>query len=238
MTNITEIAPDVYRLSLFVPEFDLAFQQFLIKDDEPVLYHTGMRGIFPQVREAVAKLIDVDRLRWIGFSHFEADECGSLNEWLAVAPDAQAICTPVAAMVSVNDFAIREARPMGDDDVLETGRYRFRFINHPHLPHGWEAGSLFEEVNGTLFCSDLFHQNGDNEPIADGDIIARVRDTLTAYQASPLADYMPFTAKTEGHLNRLAALNAKTIAPMHGSSFQPQPDSFAQLAAVMQEALS
>lgn len=238
MTNITEIAPDVYRLSLFVPEFDLAFQQFLIKDDEPVLYHTGMRGIFPQVREAVARLIDVERLRWIGFSHFEADECGSLNEWLAVAPDAQAICTPVAAMVNVNDFAIREARPMGDDDVLETGRYRFRYISHPHLPHGWEAGSLFEEVNGTLFCSDLFHQNGDNEPIADGDIIDRVRDTLTAYQASPLADYMPFTAKTEGHLDRLAAMNPKTIAPMHGSAFTPQPGSFANLAAVMRENLN
>ena len=236
--NITEIAPDVYRLSLFVPEFDLAFQQFLIKDDEPVLYHTGMRAIFPQVREAVAKLIDVERLRWIGFSHFEADECGSLNEWLAIAPDAQAICTPVAAMVNVNDFAIREARPMGDDDVLETGRYRFRFINHPHLPHGWEAGSLFEEVNGTLFCSDLFHQNGDNEPLADGDIINRVRDTLVTYQASPLADYMPFTAKTDGHLRRLAELNAKTIAPMHGSAFTARPDSFANLATVMRENLN
>ena len=235
--KISEIAPDVYRLSLFVPEFDLAFQQFLIKDDEPVLYHTGMRGIFPSVREGVAKIIDPERLRWIGFSHFEADECGSLNEWLAIAPNARPICSPVAAMVSVNDFSIREARPLTDDDVLETGKYRFRFINHPHLPHCWEAGSLFEETNGTLFCSDLFHQNGDNEPLADGDIIERVRDTLTAYQASPLADYMPFTPKTEGHLNRLAALNAKTVAPMHGSAFYPRPDSFNNLASIMRETL-
>jgi flavorubredoxin len=182
-------------------------------------------------------LIDVEHLRWIGFSHFEADECGSLNEWLAIAPDAQAICTPVAAMVSVNDFAIREAKPMADDDVLETGKYRFRFINHPHLPHCWEAGSFFEETNGTLFCSDLFHQNGDNEPLADGDIIERVRDTLTAYQASPLADYMPFTPKTEGHLNRLAGLNAKTLAPMHGSAFTSRTDSFEQLASIMRQKL-
>src|SRR5688572_22065410 len=110
--NIAEIAPDVYRFSLFVPEGNLAFQQFLINDEEPVLFHTGMRAIFPEVREAVAKVIDPERLRWIGFSHFEADECGSLNEWLAIAPNALPICSPVAAMVSVNDYASREAKPM------------------------------------------------------------------------------------------------------------------------------
>jgi flavorubredoxin len=138
--NITEIAPDVFRLSTFIPEADLQFNQFLVRDDEPLLFHTGMRGIFPQVREAVATLIDPATLRYISFSHFEADECGSLNEWLAIAPNAEAVASLVGVEVSINDFASRPARALMDGDTFSTGKYQFKFLHTPHLPHCWEAG--------------------------------------------------------------------------------------------------
>lgn len=217
--NITEIAPDVFRFSLFVPEANLQFNQFLVRDDEPLLYHTGMRAIFPLVREAVAQIIDPAKIRHIGFSHFEADECGALNEWLAVAPAAEPVCSFVGAMVSVNDFASRPARPLNDGDSFETGKYRFRFIKTPHLPHCWEAGMLFEETNKTLFSSDLFHQNGDVAPFTEGDVMESVRETLVEYNASPLANYMPYTRQTEANFEKLIALEPATIAAMHGSAF-------------------
>lgn len=132
--NITEIAPDVFRLSLFIPEADLQFNQFLVRDDEPLLFHTGMRSIFPAVREAVAQLIDPATLRHIGFSHFEADECGSLNDWLAIAPNAEPVCSFVGAEVSVNDYALRPARGLMDGQTFSTGKYNFRFLHTPHLP--------------------------------------------------------------------------------------------------------
>src|SRR5262245_11982183 len=135
MTSITEIAPDVFRIATYVPEADLQFGQFLIRDDEPLLFHTGPRALFPLVRDAVASLIDPRRLRWISFSHFEADECGTLNDWLALAPDATAVCTLVGAVTSVNDAAIRPPRPHADDEVLTTGRHRLRFLQTPHVPH-------------------------------------------------------------------------------------------------------
>ena len=138
--SITEIAPDVFRLSLFIPEANLQFNQFLVRDDEPLLFHTGMRAIFPMVRDAVAQLIDPATLRHISFSHFEADECGSLNDWLEIAPNAQAACSFVGAEVSINDFASRPARSLEDGETFSTGKYSFRFIHTPHLPHCWEAG--------------------------------------------------------------------------------------------------
>lgn len=161
MAYVTEVAPDIYRISTYVPEADLQFNQFLIRDEEPLLFHTGMRALFPGVLEAVATLIDPRRLRWIGFSHLEADECGALREWQTLAPDATALCSRVAKQVSVDDFVIlRPSRGMADGEVLATGRYRFRFIQTPQAPHCWEAALLFEETNQTLLCSDLFHQNG------------------------------------------------------------------------------
>jgi flavorubredoxin len=217
--NISEVAPDVYRFSLYVPELDLQFNQFLVKDDEPLLYHTGMKAIFPLVREAVAKVINPSELRHISFSHFEADECGSLNEWLELAPNSQAVCSFVGAMVSVNDFAIRPARGLNSGETFSTGKYEFRFIHTPHLPHCWEAGMLFEETNKTLFSSDLFHQLGDVEAQTEGDIVGRARETLVGYQASPFANYMPWSSQTEANFEKLFALNPKTIAAMHGSSF-------------------
>lgn len=236
--NITEIAPDVYRLSLFVPEADLQFNQFLIKDDEPLLFHTGMRGIFPLVREAVAKIIDPADLRHIGFSHFEADECGALNEWLEIAPNAEAFCSFVGAMVSVNDFASRPARGLTDGESFGTGKYKFRFVQTPHLPHCWEAGLLFEETNRTLFSSDLFHQNGDVEPLTERSVIERVRQTITDYNAGPLANYQPYTRQTESNLQKLIALDPQTIAAMHGSTFAGDgAQALQDLGVVMHEVL-
>lgn len=236
--NITEIAPDVYRFSLFVPEGNLQFNQFLVKDDEPLLFHTGMRGIFPQVREAVAKIIDPADLRHIGFSHYEADECGALNEWLAIAPNAEAVCSFVGAMVSVNDFASRPARGLSDGETFETGKYKFRFVQTPHLPHCWEAGLLFEETNQTLFSSDLFHQNGDVEAITEQSVIESVRATITDYNAGPLANYLPYTRQTESNLQKLIALEPKTIAAMHGSTYAGDgAQALRDLGEVMRELL-
>lgn len=235
---IEEIAPDLYRISTYVPEIDLQFNQFLVRDDEPLLFHTGMRKIFPLVSEEVARVIKPSQIRWIGFSHFEADECGALNEWLQTAPAAQPVCSMLGALVSVNDFAIRPARGMTDGEVLNTGKYRFRFIKTPHVPHCWEAGLLFEETNGTLLCSDLFHQVGDVEPLTESDIIERARKTLVDYQAGPFANYMPYTKHTDDILQGLAALKPRTIAPMHGSAYAGDGERAIQnLAVVMNDVL-
>jgi flavorubredoxin len=152
VARIDEIAPDLFRVSIYLPQFDLQFNHFLIKDDEPLLFHTGMRRMFPEVRQAVARLIDPAALRWISWSHFEVDECGALNEWLAVAPRAQAICSQVGAAVNIEDFANRPPRGLSKDDVIETGRHTYRFVPTPHLPHGWDAGVLFEE-NRACSCA-------------------------------------------------------------------------------------
>lgn len=235
---VNEIAPDCYRISTFIPEIDLQFSQFLIKDEEPLLFHTGMRSLFPIVREAVATIIDPATIRWIGFSHFEADECGSLNEWMQIAPNAQPVCSMVGALVSVNDFALRPAKGMNDGETFTTGRHRFRFAQTPHVPHCWEAGLLFEETKGVLLCSDLFHQNGDVEPRTETDIIERARKTLIDYQAGPFANYMPYTKHTDGIMQRLADLKPQTIAPMHGSAYSGNGSlAITDLAAVMREVL-
>ena len=235
---VTEIAADCYRISTYVPEIQLQFNQFLIKDEEPLLFHTGMRGLFPKVLEEVATIIDPSSIRWISFSHFEADECGSLNEWLQIAPAAQPVCSMVGALVSINDFALRPAKGMNHDEVLSTGQYRFRFARTPHVPHCWEAGMLFEETRGTLLCSDLFHQNGDVEPFTESDVIDRTRTTLINYQAGPFADYMPYTKHTDGIMQGLAALNPRTLAPMHGSAYAGDgAQALRDLAAVMREVL-
>ena len=144
MATVTEIAPDVYRISVYAEWAHLQFNHFLVRDDEPMLFHTGLRGMFPAVREAVSALLDPSRLRSISFSHFESDECGAVHDWLAVAPQAQVICSDLGAMVTVNDFLGRPARGLADGGTFSTGKYRFRFVRTPHLPHGWDAGVLFE----------------------------------------------------------------------------------------------
>ncbi len=219
MPRINEIAADVYRISVLYPEINLQFNHFLIKDDEPLLFHTGLRRMFPEVREAVASIIDPAQLRWVSWSHFESDECGALNDWLAIAPHAEPACNMVGALVNINDFGSRPAHILGPDDVLTTGKHRFRYVSTPQLPHGWDAGVLFEETDGTLLCSDLFHQDGDVEALAHRSLLDRVAATLSAYQQGPLAGYVPYTQNTERILHTLAALKPRTLAIMHGSSY-------------------
>lgn len=239
MIKTHEIAPDLYRISLFVPEYNMQFNHFLILDDEPMLYHTGMRSMFPMLKEALAKVIAPEKLRWIGFSHFEVDECGAMNEWLQVAPHAQAICSEVGAMVNMGDFAIRPARGLSREDVLQTGKYSYRFVPTPHLPHGWDAGVLFEEKNRTLLCSDLFHQDGDAVAITDKDIMEEVRTSIRVGQDTPLKDYMPYSTKTASMLQELANLNPATLATMHGASYNGNcVQALSDLHTIMKEELS
>lgn len=240
MTDVTEVAPDLFRLCTWIPEADLQFCQFLVRDDEPLLYHTGMRGLFPLVRDAVARILDPTSVRWIAFSHFEDDECGSLREWQEVAPQATPVCSFVGKVVSVDGYAaLRPARAMEDGEVLATGKHRFRFLRTPHLPHCWEAGLLFEETQRTLFCSDLVHQGGEHEAVTSSDVVGRVEKTLREYEAGPFASYVPWTAKTRPMLERLAALDPKTLAIMHGSTFTGDgARTLRDVADVMERVLS
>jgi flavorubredoxin len=219
MAVTTEIAPNLYRISIYAPWAHLQFNHFLVKDDEPLLFHTGLRGMHVEIREAVSKLIKLSDLRHISFSHFESDECGSLNEWLAAAPNADVICSQVGALVCVNDFTGREARGLPDGGAFATGKYRFRYCRTPHLPHGWDAGVLFEETQKTLLCSDLFHQSGEVEPLTSADVVGRSHQAMKEYQSGILADYVPYSPLTARNLKKLAELKPKTLAIMHGSSF-------------------
>jgi len=220
MTRIDEIAPDLFRLSVYMPEIDMQFNHFLVRDEEPLLFHAGLKGMFPLLREAVASLIDPAKLRFIGWSHFESDECGALNEWLQIAPQAEPVCTLVGKLVNADDFATRPARGMLPDDVLQTGKYRFRFHASPHIPHGWDAGVLFEETQQTLFCSELFHHFGDVDALTGSDLVGPSRQAMQQMQGGPLAGYMPYTPHTAGVLDALADLQPQTLAVMHGSSFR------------------
>lgn len=238
MTSTTEIAKDVFRISVFVPEINLEFSHFLVRDDEPLLFHAGLRGMFPVVREQVSRLIDISKIRHIGFSHFESDECGALNQWLEAAPAAQPVCGLVGALVSVNDFSIRPARVLTRDDVLPTGDHRFRFIPTPHVPHGWDAGVLFEESERTLFCSDLFHQWGHPEPTTTDSIIERCKDALLQAEAGPFANYVPYTHHTGRVLEALAEFSPKALAAMHGSTYYGDgAKALLDLATVMRDVL-
>lgn len=235
-TDIHEIAPDLFRLSVYVPEFDMQFNHFLVRDEEPLLFHTGFRRMFPVLREAVGKLIDPAKLRHIAWSHFESDECGALNDWLTLAPQSQPVCTLVGKLVSVDDFSLRPAYGMTHDDVLSTGKYRYRFYRSPHIPHGWDAGVLFEETTKTLFCSDLFHHFGKREPITTSDLIEPTRRAMKVLQQGPLEGYMPYTCHTAGVLRSLAELKPETLAVMHGSSYRGRCDDLLTgLADVIRE---
>lgn len=238
MVTTTEIARHVFRIAVFVPEINLEFSHFLVRDEEPLLFHAGLRSMFPVLREQVSRLIDISKIRHIAFSHFESDECGGLNQWLEVAPAAQAACGLVGALVSVNDFSIRPARALTKDDVLETGQYRFRFIPTPHVPHGWDAGVLFEESERTLFCSDLFHQWGHREPATAVNIMDRCKDALLQTEAGPFANYVPYTHHTGRVLESLAEYNPKTLAIMHGSTYHGNgAQALRELATVMRDVL-
>lgn len=219
-SKVTEIARDTFRISTFHPDYGIQFNQFLIKDDEPFLMHTGFKAMFQTTLEDVTSIIDPANLRWIGFSHFESDECGALNEWLRVAPHAQAICSFVGAMVNVRDFADRAPRPLADGEVLQTGQHRLRFLSTPHVPHGWDAGLFFDETEQTLLCSDLFFHPGDPEPVIESEIVERAQDAIKGSLAGPMAKDMPYAPYTDSTLHRLAALKPRTLGVMHGSSFR------------------
>jgi flavorubredoxin len=219
-SRVTELAKETYRISTFHPEYGIQFNQFLIKDDQPFLWHTGFRKMFPTTLAGVASVIDPAELRWIGFSHFESDECGALNQWLEAAPRSQAVCSTVGAKVMVDDFADRAPRPLADDETLPTGRHRLRFLATPHVPHAWDAGLMFDEVEQTLLCSDLFFHPGDPAPLAGSDVISRARDAIQHNLVRPLAKDIPYSPYTISTLERLAALRPRSLAVMHGSSFQ------------------
>jgi flavorubredoxin len=237
-TRVDEIADGIFRISTFVPEIKLQFNQVLVRDDEPLLFETGMKGMFPQVREAVAKVIDPASIRHVAFSHYEPDECGSLNEWLTLAPRAGALCSIVGAMVFVNDAAARPARGLKADEIVHTGKRRFRFKSTPHLPHGWDAGLLFEESTRTLLCSDLLGHAGDPAPVTESDVVGPFRETTRFFQQGPLAHYMPYTPRTESQIRELAALKPRVCATMHGSTFVGEGDkALLDMAAVMKELL-
>jgi flavorubredoxin len=238
MARVKEIAPDHYSISIYVPEFNLRFNHFLIKDDEPLLFHTGMRQMFPLVREAVGRVLDPSTLRWISFSHFEADECGALNEWLGVAPHAKPVCGLVEALVSVNDYSIRPARVLAHDELLNTGKYRLRLRQTPHVPHNWEASLLFEEVTRTLLCSDLFTHKGDVEAATESDVVGRAKASLIEDQKGPFANAYPYTPLTDPILQGLADLRPRQLALMHGSAFLGDGErALRDLAVTMREVL-
>ena len=218
-TNVHEVADGVYRINTPVV-FEggpggFSFNQYLIVDDEPLLFHTGPRKMFALVREAVASVMPPERLRHIGFSHFEADECGSLNEWLAVAPRAQPLCGSIAALVSVDDIADRPARGLEDGEAVALGERRVRWLATPHLPHAWECGMLIEETTRTLLCSDLFTQGGAHQPAITGSDILGPSE---AFRRS--MDYYSHTKHGDAMLERLATLEPRTLACMHGSAWQ------------------
>ena len=215
-TRIDEIASGIYRLSTFVTQVEpggLVFNQFLILGEEPLLFHTGMRGLFPLVREAVAKLMPPEKLRWITFGHYEADECGSMNEWLGIAPNAQIAHGMTGVMVSLNDMADRAPRVLADNEVVDIGGKRARYLDTPHVPHGWEAGLVYEETTGTLLCGDLFTQYGAGPDTTEGDIVG------PAIAGEDIAHYSALNPKMGATLRRLAELKPRTLALMHGPSF-------------------
>lgn len=215
-TRIDEISDGIYRINTPFKEIPggFSFNQYLIAGDEPLLFHTGSRRLRPMVQEAISSVIDVKDLRYIGFSHFESDECGSLNELLSVAPNAVPLCGRVNSMINGDSFD-RPARVLADGEMLEIGKYRVRWFDTPHLPHAWECGYLMEETTGTLLCGDLFTQGGaDLPPITSSDILA------PSESFRKKMDYFSHTKNARSLIDRLAGANPKVLACMHGSAWQ------------------
>jgi flavorubredoxin len=215
-TRVNEIADGIYRISTLVPEVGptgFTYNQFLIRAQEPLLFHTGHRSMFPSVSEAISSVVPVERLRWITFGHVESDECGSMNQFLNAAPASQVAHGELGCLVSLNEMADRRPMPLADGEVIDLGGKRVRHIDTPHIPHGWESRVLFEETTQTLLCGDLFANLGDGPALTDGDIVGMAAQTEDAFHASCLA---PHTGAT---IRRLAELKPATLAVMHGSSF-------------------
>jgi flavorubredoxin len=218
-TKIDEIAEGIFRLSVFVPEIappaGFTFNHFLVRGEDPLLFHTGLRRMFPLVRAAVSRLIPPDRLRWITFGHYEADECGTMNDWLAVAPRAEVAHGQTGCLVSLEDMADRAPRILQDGEAIDLGGgKRVRYLDTPHIPHGWDAGVLYEEGTGTLLCGDLFTQIGNASALTEDDIVE------PAIAAEDLFRYSSLNPNMGATIRRLADLSPRTLALMHGPSFR------------------
>lgn len=209
-TEVREIAAGIYRLSTYNAAADFTFNQYLVKGEQPLLFHTGMQGLFPLVSAAVTKVMPLAHLRWISFGHYEADECGAMNQWLAAAPQAQVAFGQIGCMTSVKDQASRAPRALADGEVLDLGGKRVRYLATPHVPHGWDAGVLYEETTRTLLCGDLFTRDGGGPAQSEADPLGPALAAEDKYRATCLT---PDTAPT---LRRLAALQPRTLALMHG----------------------
>jgi flavorubredoxin len=218
MAEIHEIADGIYRIATFIPPANLTFNQFVIVDDKPLLFHTGQRLLFPQTLDAVRRLIDPGAIRYISWSHWEADESGALNQFLEAAPQAEPVHGQLGVRTNVNDFAIRPARAVKDGEVLELGRHRLRFLITPHVPHAWDAILAYEETTGLLLASDLFTQRGERTPVTDRDM---TEQTIHSYVeiADELGPYIPIGPHTARVLDRLEKLQPKRLACMHGPAF-------------------
>ncbi|WP_018639635.1 oxygen-binding di-iron domain-containing protein [Parafrankia elaeagni] len=223
MTTTHEIAPGIHRISTYVPDVGprgFTFNQFLIEADEPLIYHTGMHALFGAVSEAVARIVPLSELRWIASGHFEADECGAMNDFLAVAPAAQVVHSTIGVLTSFGDAAARPPRALADGEELDlggagnaAGRRRVRHLDTPHVPHNWESRMLFETETGTLFCGDLGAQDGNPAALTSDSVVDAAMRTEELFRSSSLGPAVPAT------LRRLADLNPTTLAIMHGSSF-------------------
>ncbi|MFJ8472506.1 MBL fold metallo-hydrolase [Kitasatospora sp. NPDC094011] len=221
-TRIDEITERIYRVSTHVPEIappaGFTFNQFLVDAEEPLLFHTGMRQLFPVVSEAISRVLPLERLRWVTFGHVEADECGAMNEFLAAAPHARVAHNTLGCLVSLNDLADRPPVPMDDGEVLDLGgrqvRRRLRNINTPHVPHGWEARVLFEEQTGTLFCGDLFTHLGNGPAVTEADLVEAALESERLFRQTSCLTAAATT------LRALADLRPRTLAVMHGSSYR------------------
>jgi flavorubredoxin len=217
-TRIDEISDGIYRLSTFVPQIappaGFTFNQFVVLGEEPLLFHTGPRQMFPLVHAAVGRLIAPEKLRWIAFGHYEADECGSMNDWLAAAPRAEVAHGQTGCLVSLNDMADRTPRILQDGESIDLGGgKRVRYLDTPHIPHGWDAGVLYEEGTGTLMCGDLFTQIGDGPALTEGDVVGPAIVAEDLFKFSSLNPGMGAT------IRRLGELAPRTLALMHGPSF-------------------
>ena len=222
-TRIDAIAEDLYRISTAMPPGlvpgGFTFNQYLLVDEAPLLFHTGLRGLFPAVRDAVASVLPVETLRYVGFCHVEADECGALNDFLELAPQAEALCSQVAAMTSIGDLAVRPPRVLADGESLSLGRHRVVWIDAPHVPHGWENGFLYETTRGILFCGDLFTQGGSDHAPLEEDILSSSEEMRASM------DYFSHGTATRPVLERLAALEPQTLACMHGGAYRGEGGS-------------
>ena len=223
-TNVEEIAAGTYRINTPFPEIPggFSFNQYLVVDDEPLLFHTGMRRTFPLVAEAINRVMPIEKLRYVAFSHFESDECGALNQFLAAAPNAVPLCSRVAALVSVNDFSDRPAKAMADGERLSIGKREIVWVDAPHIPHGWETGYLYDATNRTLFSGDIFTQGGlGTEAMTEADLVEPSDAFRVGFSKNAgLPDSWAHTVDSTPIIDKLANLGATTIANMHGSCWR------------------